>query len=50
MDSAACDPGTSRSVVALTWIIMIQNAGVKNASIVVLGRERSGGKETKELA
>ena len=50
LDSAARDPGTTRSVAALIWIIMIQNAAVKNASILAFGRGSRVGKKTKELS
>ena len=50
LGSAACDPGTIRSWRAFIYIIMIQKAGVKNASILVLGRGKGWGDLSKELA
>ena len=50
LGSAACDPGTMWRVIAFNWIIMIQKAGVKNASILGLGSGRSRGDIAEELA
>ena len=50
LGSAACDPGTIRRWRAFIWIIMIQKAVVKKASILVLGRGKGWGDLSKELA
>ena len=49
LGSAAGEPGTTLRWRTFIWIIMNEKGGVKNASIVVLGRRWGGGKLAEKL-